>query len=122
MNEIDAAGYIAALERSGSATALAFRYEQTDEMLLHMTRQISLLRIRRDTFRETFGADPTAFFPEEFEALEKKGLVHAEHDAIRLTPRGMFYADSVAGLLAHRRTVALGKYSGMNTSRPHHMG
>lgn len=41
----------------------------------------------------------------EMEAAEAEELIAISEDAIRPTPRGMFYADSVASLLARRRLL-----------------
>ena len=54
-----------------------------------------------------FETDPLDDFSEAFDALLGEGLVEVEPEAIRLTERGMFFADSVAGLLAWRRSQVL---------------
>ena len=48
--------------------------------------------------------------------MVEAGLAELTPDALRLTPRGMFYADSVAGLLAWPRVEALrGSGAGRHT-------
>jgi len=42
-------------------------------------------------------------FPAEIGSLESARLLKITPESLELTPRGMFYADSVAGLLASRR-------------------
>ncbi len=43
---------------------------------------------------------PISDFPREFEALEQEELLRINDQTIEPTARGMFYADSIAGLLA----------------------
>lgn len=65
----------------------------------HLTRRLAALRIDRDDYQAYFRSDPIIDFPREFEALEHEGLVLVTDAAIEPTPLGMFYADSIAGLL-----------------------
>ncbi len=56
--------------------------------------------VRRADFLRRFGAAPEAFFSTELEALRGRGLVLEEAGAIRLSERGILFADEVfAGLL-----------------------
>ena len=60
----------------------------------------------RGIFAELFGADPLADFAGAFGALLDGELLEVTATAIRPTPRGMFYADSIAALLAWRQIAA----------------
>jgi oxygen-independent coproporphyrinogen-3 oxidase len=122
MNETDALAYVALVERRGDAVARAFRYTYRDDQLLHLTRQIPRTEMRRDSFAARFGQDPVDAFAGEFEALRREDLVTMEARRIRLTPRGMFFADSVAGLLAWRRASVVRANPGLNRAEYHHMG
>ena len=92
---------------SSSKDDLFFRYDEEDLRLLHLTRTLARLQVERATYRSLFGADLTEHFGEALHAVEEAGLATLDAEALRLTPRGMFYADSVAGLLAWARVEAL---------------
>jgi oxygen-independent coproporphyrinogen-3 oxidase len=86
---------------------LFFAYGEEDLRLLFLTRTLSRLRVPRATYRDLFGADLVEHFGGAIEAIEAKGLATLDAEALHLTPRGMFHADSVAGLLAWPRVEAL---------------
>jgi oxygen-independent coproporphyrinogen-3 oxidase len=86
---------------------LFFAYDEEDVRLLYLTRTLARLRVDRATYRAAFGADVTKHFGEALDAVREAGLATLDAEALRLTPRGMFYADSVAGLLAWPRVEAL---------------
>lgn len=83
-----------------------FVYGSPDRKLLSLTRGLARLEVDRSEYRHHHGCDPLDDFAEEIGALERAGLVQLDA-RLRLTPRGMFYADSVAGLLAARRVREL---------------
>lgn len=84
-----------------------FDYDALDLKLLHLTRTLPRLAIDRDVYRASFGVDPVDDFRPVFEACAHEGLLVIDDDAIRLTPRGSFHADSIAGLLAWPRALEL---------------
>ena len=87
--------------RSGQpAWDRAFAYGPRDLRVFHLTRRLAALRIDRLAYRTSFGSDPVHDFPREFEALEEESLVHVTGRTIEPTDLGMFYADSIAALLA----------------------
>jgi oxygen-independent coproporphyrinogen-3 oxidase len=56
--------------------------------------------VSRAEFARRFGAAPEAFFAAELEALRSRGLIHDEAGAVKLTERGILFADEVfMGLL-----------------------
>lgn len=126
VNLSDAAAYRAAVAAHGAADARDFVYAFEDRELLHLTRTLPRLAVDRTIYRSEFGADLTQSFATELRALEQAELVRLDPDALRLTERGMFYADSVAGLLAQRRVTRLRSRrrlpSGSNDAGPVHMG
>lgn len=67
-----------------------------------LTRRLAALDIDPARYRLLFGADPLEDFPEEFAAAGDAGLLTISTDAIHPTPRGMFFADSIAAILASR--------------------
>lgn len=96
---------------------LYFPYEEQDIKLLYLTREFVRLSVSRTSYCAQFGEDPTVEFAEALDALEGEGLLQIERDALRLTPRGMYFADSVVGLLAWQRVQALrGESAGVHTS------
>ena len=100
----DAAGaYLAASEAGGPAWDRYFQYGPRDLRILYLTRRLAALRIDRGDYRRLFRGDVLAHFKSEFEALAAEGLVEVTPGAIRPTPRGMFYADSVAAVLARQQ-------------------
>jgi coproporphyrinogen III oxidase-like Fe-S oxidoreductase len=91
----------------GQSGNLYFAYDEEDLRLLHLTRTLVRLRVDRAAYRALFGADVEAHFGGALAAVVEAGLAELDEEALRLTPRGMFYADSVAGLLAWPRVEAL---------------
>src|SRR5262249_39332299 len=71
---------------------------------LLLDRRLAALEISRDNYHNLFGIDPMEDFHREWLALEQEGLIEFTPTAIRPTPRGIFYADSIAALLAWRQS------------------
>jgi oxygen-independent coproporphyrinogen-3 oxidase len=103
MNPDRAADYVAAVDRGGPAWDRAFAYTPRDLRVLHLIRRLAALRISRPDYRTFFGSDPLDDFRREFEVLEREGLVVVTGEAIEPSRLGMFYADSIAGLLSRRQ-------------------
>ncbi len=83
-----------------------FVYGSPDRKLLSLTRGLARLEVDRCEYRQHHGCDPLDDFGSELAALRRAGLIQWEQ-RLQLTPKGMFYADSVAGLLAARRVREL---------------
>ena len=83
-----------------------FEYGPADLRVFYLTRRLAALEIDRRQYARRFGADPLADFPAEFGAMRQEGLIDVGEEVIFPTPRGMFYADSAAALLAWRRVQA----------------
>jgi oxygen-independent coproporphyrinogen-3 oxidase len=107
INQEGSAAYRRGIEEEGHAYALHFDYRTEDMRLLHLTRSLARLRVDRQAYARTFGTDAVADHAQAWEALGEAGLVEVDPAAVRLTERGMYYADTVAGLLAWRRARAL---------------
>lgn len=103
INPDGADAFVNAVGRGGPAWDRAFAYTPGDLRIFHLTRRLAALRIERRAYQDDFGTDPIADFPREFDALKRERLVEVTDDTIRPTALGMFYADSIAGLLAWRR-------------------
>ena len=83
-----------------------FDYKRQDLRILYLTRRLAALDIDRTAYTALFESDPITDFPDELDALESEGLIELTKNHVRPTPLGMFYADSIAGLLAWRRLKA----------------
>jgi coproporphyrinogen III oxidase-like Fe-S oxidoreductase len=103
INPDGASAYVAAVERGRPTWDRAFVYGPRDLRIFHLTRRLAALRIDRRDYRASFESDPLDDFPREFAALGRARLVHVTDEAIEPTGLGMFYADSIAGLLAWQR-------------------
>ena len=72
-----------------------------------MTRTLARLGVPRATYRALFDTDLSADFGAAIDAIVAAGLATLDAETLRLTPKGMFYADSVVGLLTWQRVDAL---------------
>lgn len=105
MNAKDPATYCAHVERYGVAHDRRFHGFGADPRLLILTR--SLAQMTMPLSHYTYFSQPEWDFPEAFEVLESAGLIEWTESALSLTEKGIFYADSVVGLLAWPRTQRL---------------
>ncbi len=103
MNPENAVEYLQAVQRGGTVWNRCYEFASSDLRLLHATRQLSALRIDRRRYQKALGSDVCKDYAEELETLEREGLLDVTDAAVSLTTRGMFYADSVAAVLAHRQ-------------------
>ena len=107
LNPDGADAYAAAVDLGGPPWERFFRYAPTDLRVFYLTRRLAALEIDRGEYRQLFDTDILADFGKEFTAAAEEGLVEVTAAAVRPTPRGMFYADAVASLVARRQTEAL---------------
>jgi coproporphyrinogen III oxidase-like Fe-S oxidoreductase len=103
INPDGASAYLAAVELGGPTWDRAFHYAPADLRIFYLTRRLAALRIDRRGYRAFFETDPIDDFPRELEVLTRERLVRVSGGAIKPTESGMFYADSIAGLLTRRR-------------------
>jgi len=115
INRSTAAAYLGA---AGSRVDRVYLYEPYEEALMQLTRGLALLRVPLD---EGPLAARSGVFEPELAVLQEAGLVGVEAQEVTLTERGMFYADSVAGLLAWRSVTHRGAV-GLNEPAELHMG
>ena len=92
--------------------------------MLYLTRTLPRMRVSRSAYNRVFRTDLVEDYLEPLEALQAERLVEWDQEELRLTPKGMFYADSVAGLLAHERVGELrrGIRADMNDAPVFRMG
>jgi hypothetical protein len=78
------------------------------------------------TYRSLFGTDLATDYPDLVRALTREGLIVVDAAELRLTQKGMFFADSVAGLFAWRRSSGLRLHKQAQDAHleasAHHMG
>jgi oxygen-independent coproporphyrinogen-3 oxidase len=107
LNPDGAEVYRAAVASGGPVWDRYFCYAPRDLRVFYLARRLAALGIDRAKYADLFDADPLDQFPREWAASTNENLVDIGPQAIRPTPRGMFYADSIAGLFARRRVRAL---------------
>ena len=100
MNPTGADEYRAAVGAGRRVWNKAFVYRPLDQKVFWLTRRLAALDIDRARYRDLFGADVLEDFGAEIAAARDTDLLNITANAIRPTPRGMFYADSAAALLA----------------------
>lgn len=103
MNPESSAEYLQAIRGTGSAWNRYFQYDVEDLKVLHLTRRVAALGIEKERFQKSFGFRAWGGYSESLAMLIEEGLLIESEKAFALTPRGMFFADSVAGFLAARR-------------------
>ena len=103
MNHADSGKYRASMQQLGQASERVFVYGQADLQLLHITRTLARLELSLPIYRQHLGSDFLVDYAAEWDAIEQAGLMVQEGDLVRFTPKGMFFSDSVTGLLARKR-------------------
>lgn len=118
MNEPSGSDYRQAMDEGGDARSRLFVYGAEDLRLLFLTRTLPRLKASRATYLNTYGSDMISDFSEPFQALREAGLVVWDEVELGLTERGMFFADTVAGLLAAGRVSELRKGAMASSNDP----
>lgn len=103
MNPESSAEYIQAIRGAGPVWNRYFQYDVEDLKLLHLTRSLASLSIEKQRFQQSFGFKALHGLSEKLTLLIEEGLLTESDQAFALTPRGMFFADSIAGFLSARR-------------------
>lgn len=122
MNESDSDSYRHSMQQHKMAEAYYFLYDTPDLCLLFLTRGLARLRVNRAEYRQCYGTDLVADFGEQWRALEQEDLVQWNDHELWLTERGMFFADSVVGLLAWDRVAELRQGGGLDHAPGLRMG
>jgi oxygen-independent coproporphyrinogen-3 oxidase len=103
MNPESSAEYLQAVRSHNPTWNRYFQYQRHDLELLHFTRRLAALRIDKAEFSQTFGLAAWDRYSDRLALLVAEGLLEDWPHAYLLTPRGMFYSDSIAALLAESR-------------------
>ena len=106
LNPEGADNYVAAVRSRQAPWDRYFEYGAWDLRIFYLTRRLAALEIDRRRYAQLFGTDPLADFAGAFRALLDEELLEVTATTVRPTPRGMFYADSIAALLAWRQIEA----------------
>jgi oxygen-independent coproporphyrinogen-3 oxidase len=105
-----------------------FPYEPPDLELLYLTRTLPRGRWSGAGYRALFGAALESDHGEVVAAIVAAGLAERAGEDVVVTPRGMFFADAIAGTLAERRAAIVREAGqGVHTmqllrEQHHHMG
>ncbi|MDX1930296.1 MAG: hypothetical protein SFV81_27470 [Pirellulaceae bacterium] len=103
LNPESSVEYLQAVHSDGPTWNRYFAYQPEDFELLHLTRRLAALRVNKASFVERFGTTAWARYIDRLNLLVAEGLLHDDEGTYGLTPRGMFFSDSIAGLLAESR-------------------
>ncbi len=115
--------FVDAIDERRTAVTSVFEYTAVDLELLHLTRGLARLSIDCDAYEAAFGRSPLADFARHWEVVEEAQLVRVvDRKRIELTPSGMFYADAIAGLLAHARILEMANERDDLAALRQHMG
>jgi coproporphyrinogen III oxidase-like Fe-S oxidoreductase len=115
MNPDTSADYLAAMRERPHPIARFFEYTPEDLELLILTRHLARLSIQTSDLEPAYAA--------QARVLEEAGLLHRpDPGRVAPTPRGMYFADSIAGLLAWPRVAELRRHLEQGTDYRYHMG
>ena len=103
MNPESSAEYLQAVRSLGPTWNRHFQYTPHNVQLLHLTRRLAALRIDKETLSQIHGSSAWDRYAERFHLLVAEGLLQEGQQDYVLKPRGMFYSDSCAALLADSR-------------------
>lgn len=103
----DADAYCARVARGGWQPEQWFAYGDMDARLLWLTRQLAGLSINRAAYSSQFGQDVLDDFAPAMDALQAQHLIAVTETQVCPTPLGMFFADTIAGVLAWPHATAL---------------
>lgn len=99
--------YLNKQKRNGIAWEKVFDYEAKDLQIYWITRKIKGTIIDRLGYKKLFGKDIEQDHGLELQALMDIELLVLDNDKYRLTPKGFFFSDSIAGLIAWIRVSEL---------------
>jgi len=103
MNPESSAEYLQSVRSHRPTWNRYFQYQRHDLELLHFTRRLAALQIDKALFSRNFGLSAWDRYSDRLALLVAEGLLEDRQRAYLLTPRGMFYSDSIAALLAESR-------------------
>lgn len=103
--------YIRAVNENRFGWEKAFQYEPQDLRIFWLTRQIKGTSINTEKYFSHFQSDLLLDWSIWLLLMADNGLMIKEKETWKLTPKGMFYVDSMAGFLAVERVNFLNERS-----------
>ena len=102
MNPESSSEYLQAVRQPGPVWNRYFEFDRPSLKLFLATRNLAALHIDRQRYQRATGSDISNDFPAEIDVLKAEGLLRIDERQVVPTDRGMFYADTIAALLAGR--------------------
>lgn len=99
-------------EHDAELGVLYFPLDAADLELLYLTRTLPRLRWDGPEYAGLFGGTLAQRRGEVLAALVDEGLVEHREGSVELTARGMFFADSIVGVIAEARVAELRAHAG----------
>ena len=96
-------GYIKRQRSYGIPWESRFEYSTYDLKIFWLTRQVKGTSIPKKMYEQIFRNSIVSDFPNEIKALVTKGLLEETATEYKVTPKGFFYADTIAGHFAWMR-------------------
>ena len=107
MNPNSLDDYIDRQQRYGIPWQSRFIYSPDDLRLFWLTRMVKGTKIPKDEYSRLFETNIVDDFKNELEALTIMGLIEEGITEYKLTPKGFYFADTIAGHLAWMRVNEL---------------
>lgn len=115
-NHTTAAGYLASKKERYIKPEFAYVYREHEKRLNVLTRSLAALSMMPSD-------DDKIIFANELDLLTKTALLIEHEHNYKPTPKGMFYADTIAGVLSHRSILySRGKPETLLEAQAVHMG
>lgn len=124
MNPESSAQYMQAVRSGEPVWNRYHQYDRIDWEVLQITRRLASLRLDRNTVRMLRESRAWDSYAARLELLKEANLLHEHHFEYALTPKGMFYSDSVAAWMAEVRWEGRSELpwnSGINSNSGGHM-
>ncbi|MDE5872910.1 MAG: coproporphyrinogen III oxidase family protein, partial [Lachnospiraceae bacterium] len=108
-NEISVPKYIERINQGVLPTMRAYSISKREEMVRRIIFGIKLTEYELQRFYNEFGVDALELFRKEFEYLSENGFIHMTDTHVKLTLKGLIYADDIVRLfyLPHQKEVYL---------------
>ncbi len=117
MNPTSSSEYINLQQCHNLPFKSSFSYEKQDLQIIWLTRQLKGLKISSSRYLQLFGSHLEHDFGSWLDTCIDAGLIVAKKGDYIISPKGMFYSDSITGLLAQSRVTELIKNSDKSLKR-----
>ena len=116
MNPVSSSDYIYAQKREFPYKK-AFVYKKEDLQILWLTRQVKGLSIASYRYSQLFNSNLEKDFGFWLDPCINAGLIQSNDTDYQITPKGMFYSDSITGLLAHHLVIDMKKTTNLQSPK-----